>query len=279
MSNEMEPLPCACGNGLVVTDSIVGRFQTWCLCGRCTAKHKTREDAIVEWNVTQAAITEHQKRKEMAEMMEAAIPDDGTDTKAEPLRCICGCGYVACENANYGWYGACSEATCGIRTGFWPTAADARKCWNTIQRALRPDAVTLELPEPPEGWAWNHEILMVDTTEQLVPGCTIRISAKPIPPTPAEIRERSQAWAAQQPPGTVARYTDRLWFINQPRTTPTTGDFKIVTDGFGAMTTKPWGARAVWADDAWEWQEWPPCLDGIGPEHVVCSPSEAVEEE
>jgi len=148
---------------------------------------------------------------------------------------------------------------------------------------LRPNAVMLELPEPPEGWAWDRKTLMaglLETREHPIPRCDIYIQAKRIAPTPAEIREKSQAWAAEQEPGTVARYKGRrLWFINQPQwPTPSVGDFRIVTDGFGAMTAEPWGARAVWTGDEWEWQEWPPCLDGIGPEHVVCTPSEAGEE-
>ena len=105
----------------------------------------------------------------------------------KPLPCVCGCGYVACNNARYGWYGACSGLTCGIRTGFCPTADDARKRWDTIQRALLPNAVTIELPELPEGYVWDRKTLMVTMTatrEHPIPRCDIDIDAKRIAPRP-----------------------------------------------------------------------------------------------
>ena len=182
-----------------------------------------------------------------------------------PLPCVCGYREVTTHPVGPTKHQAWCEA-CGCGTPVLDTREAAIADWNTIQRALRPNAVTIELPEPPEGWAWNHEILMVDTTEQLVPGCTIRISAKPIPPTPAEIREASQAWAAEQKPGTVARYGGVTWFWHQwCRDT-----FMVAHEYTGSDDPRYSGKT---------WKTWDERLDGIGPEHILCTPSEAGEDE
>jgi len=182
-----------------------------------------------------------------------------------PLPCVCGYREVTTHPVGPTKHQTWCEA-CGCGTPVLDTREAAIADWNTIQRALRPNAVTIELPEPPEGYAWDRKTLMVTmkaTREHPIPRCDIYIQAKPTEPTP---RERSQAWAAEQPPGTVARYKGVTWFWHQWRR----DTFMVAHEDTGSDDPRYSGKT---------WQTWDDRLDGIGPEHVIYMPNEAGEDE
>ncbi len=189
--------------------------------------------------------------------------------KVDPLPpCACGGhGIFAAQIGN----DRMSQIICGgcnRSTGrLFPEQA-ARDEWVTIQRALRLGAVTIQLPEPPDGQCWGDvvDLRYLRGTGNRLATYSIDIEKVQATPTPEQIRERSQQWAAEQKPGTVAVYGGMKWFWARSNL------YKWISPSF-ENTSDPQEEHAQRDIEAGTWQLWPDRLDGIGPEHVKYDPT------
>ena len=229
------------------------------------------------------------------------------------------CGHAVIESGNCHFGNAVSPLPDSRTCRHWEAEPAARDEW---------DAVTIQLPEPPENYEWDMgsqehrsffnygshdpwfrwEICtrkITPTPEQIRERVKCRKCGKPAvmiarennysdfangylihcedmcfttlwcgiladaeklwadTNDPEQVRERSQAWAAEQVPGTVAVFGGVTWL------------FVAETTGFIAIVyPSDHGDRAVASTIRGEWREWPGHLDGIGPEHIKFTPSE-----
>jgi len=134
--------------------------------------------------------------------------------------------------------------------------------------APRPGTITLPLPRPPEGGEWLEAGETIVVKRRVTDGAVMFEFTLTPKLAPTHNKEESQAWAALQPPGTVAVKDGVEWHWLE-----TTSQAGSVTAWI--LPSKKDGAHLLDAD-AWyysaQWRGWDSRLSGIGPEHIEYRP-------
>jgi hypothetical protein len=150
----------------------------------------------------------------------------------------------------------------------WEAMGGTEVCLSMRLRLIeQPDTFLITLPDLPEGCEWEEQRdgTIIPTFERAMDGVIISIRltacrAQQVP-TPEQIREASQRWAAEQVPGTVAYYDGVLWMWVG----------RIDNDDL-IIDPSMLGEQPIYNGNTQKWLDWGTRLDGIGEQHVVHRP-------